>query len=107
MKQVYSAATIVDAQIILDHLQAAGFKVKLSGQVLVGALGELPADISPSVWVLDNQDYLSARALVEELCMDLVNNNGTEQWSCQNCGENLDANFGQCWNCGQEREIKA
>ncbi len=103
MKQVYTSASIIDAQIVHDHLQAAGFEVTITGQVLAGAVGELPANVSPIVQVIDNGQYLPARALVEELTQDLLNSIEGENWQCPRCKETLEANFGQCWNCGYEK----
>ncbi|PIP81119.1 MAG: hypothetical protein COW84_01605 [Gammaproteobacteria bacterium CG22_combo_CG10-13_8_21_14_all_40_8] len=103
MITVYSAGTAIDAQIVFDHLEAAGFDVMISGSALAGAVGELPANLSPSIQLLNDEDYLQARALVEELEIDLNHVNTDSDWICANCGESLAANFGQCWNCGTER----
>nr|MBX2837742.1 DUF2007 domain-containing protein [Gammaproteobacteria bacterium] len=51
MKRVYRAANIIEAQILLDDLKAAGLEARISGAYLSGAVGELPPSELISVWI--------------------------------------------------------
>jgi len=100
MKTVYMAASALDAQLIHDQLQDVGIEVFIAGLALSGAVGELPANLGPEVRVLNDDDYLKARALVEEITQQ-NNSSDITQRVCKNCGEVIEAGFNQCWKCGQ------
>lgn len=99
MKSVYLAASALDAQLIYDQLKDAGYEVFIAGVQLAGALGELPVNATPEVKVLKDEQYLAARALVEEILEDREKNNN-HSGNCIKCGEALEQGFQQCWNCG-------
>ena len=100
MKTVYMAESALDAQIVYDHLVEAGYKMFIAGLALSGALGELPANMGPEVKVVKNEDFLSARALVEEY---LVSSSNPESKfsNCPKCSEEIEAGFNLCWKCGE------
>jgi len=102
MKTVYNAQTIIDAQLILDHLKSRQLDVMMTGYQLTGGIGELPANISPSVVVLNDEDYLLARSLVESFTKTLQGDQ--KQWRCDQCGELQEGNFNQCWHCGYVKQ---
>jgi len=77
MPIVYRAASIVDAQLVLDELKAAGLSVRISGSYLSGAIGEVPPGDLVTVWV-DSERHKP----------------------CPKCKEMLAPQFGKCWNCG-------
>ena len=64
MKQIYSAANMLDAQLLKDFLLDRGIEVIIKGELLMGAIGEIPADTTPSVWVMDDEDFDKAKTLV-------------------------------------------
>lgn len=99
MRTVYTAASVIDAQLVLDKLHAADIESIMTGQQLVGAIGELPANLGPAVKILHDEDFLLARSIVEdyEECMQ----QSSENWICENCSEPQQGNFLQCWNCGK------
>jgi len=104
MKQVYSAPDLIVAQMLKDYLLTFQIECIVKGDMLIGAVGEIPADTYPTVWVLDDADYDKAKALVEKY----ENNQSEDQvfnnvWKCEDCDELIDAQFTQCWNCGKER----
>ena len=100
MKTVYLAESALDAQIVYDHLVEEGFEVFIAGLALSGALGELPVNMSPEVRVVKNDDYLQARALVEEY-LESLKNTVSKPHNCQKCGEEIEQEFNQCWKCGE------
>jgi hypothetical protein len=103
MKLVYSAANIMDAQIKKDHLESAGIEVIVQGEYLTGAIGELPADTYPTVWVVDDADESRAKAMLEALADQQASQLYEDDWTCSECGEKIAAQFTQCWQCGHIR----
>ncbi len=99
MRTVYTAASVIDAQLVLDKLQASDIEAIMTGQQLVGAIGELPANLGPTIKILHDEDYLIARSIVEDF-EDAMQEN-TESWTCEHCVEEQQGNFYQCWNCGE------
>jgi hypothetical protein len=98
MKELYQAADRVEAQMLKDHLNQEGIETVIIGELLSGAVGELPANIFPTLWVVNDGDLERGKRLTE-LFFDSPPVGG-EAWRCQVCGEGIDAGFEICWNCG-------
>ncbi len=93
---------MLDAQMVLDELLAAGLKARISGAHLSGAVGELPPSELLSVWIESEHHYDRARQIVDAF-------EATQQMKgadkpCHRCREMLAPQFGQCWNCGASQE---
>ncbi|MDH5544554.1 MAG: DUF2007 domain-containing protein [Gammaproteobacteria bacterium] len=104
MKQVYIAANLPDAHMCKDYLESFSMPVIIKGEFLTGAAGELPVNAYPSVWVVDERDYELALTKVKiyerhESVDQLYDND----WLCEQCGERIEAQFTQCWQCGNQR----
>jgi hypothetical protein len=98
MREVYQAADRVEAQMLKDHLSQAGIATTIVGDHLSGAVGELPANIFPTLWVLDDSDLERATHLTA-VFFDRPPVSGNA-WQCTVCGESIDGGFEICWNCG-------
>jgi len=100
MKKVYSAENLVMAGHVQSLLDQTGIDCEIQNQNLAGALGELPPfECWPEVWIYDDDDYNRALAVIEQAL------SGADQgtpWQCA-CGERIEGQFSQCWNCGAER----
>lgn len=104
MKQVYAAPDLITAQMFKDYLQMFNVDCIIKGDMLIGAIGEIPADTYPTVWVCDESDFDRARNLVKQF----EENQGQvydNVWKCEDCDELIDAQFTQCWKCGKERSL--
>lgn len=128
MRQVYQAASVIDAQLVCDLLKDAGFNALVHGGYLSGAIGELPPDTLVSVYLLsapalpdgwkhrpssrsDDQtsgaedaisdaEFEHARELIAEYESRGKPGPGeARDRTCSTCGEDNDAGFGVCWNC--------
>ncbi len=102
MKPVYTAKHPTEAHMIRGMLEADGIRAEVRGDQLYGAFGELP--VLPTVWILD--DTLAAHA--DRLVIEFLNGAATrkfghERWVCTRCGETLEGQFTECWNCGATR----
>jgi hypothetical protein len=98
MKELYQAADRVEAQMLKDYLSQEGIATVIIGDHLSGAVGELPANIFPTLWVLEDGDLARGRQLTDQF-FERPPVSG-EAWRCAVCGEGIDAGFEICWNCG-------
>ena len=104
MKQIYSAKDILEAQMLNDFISDHGIEVLIKGALLMGAIGEIPADTAPTIWIIDDDEYERARELVtvfEGRGKSTAPNNSV--WKCMDCDELIEPQFSQCWNCGKAR----
>jgi hypothetical protein len=110
MKKVYIAKHLTEAHLIKGLLESYSIFCEVRGEVLFGVRGEVPmtTDTLPSVWVNDDDDFEKARAIVTDY--DKGNKDHVPRkssWKCQKCGEVLEPQFTECWNCGTERSHDA
>jgi hypothetical protein len=81
-------------------LRAAGIDCEVRNTVLSGALGEIPfLECAPQIWLHNALDEGRARELITQLRSPVSG----EPWTCAQCGEVLEPQFAQCWNCGRSR----
>jgi hypothetical protein len=81
-------------------LRAAGIECEVRNTVLSGALGEIPfLECAPQLWLRSALDEARARELIAQLHAAATG----DPWTCSRCGEVLEPQFAQCWNCGASR----
>ena len=106
MKLVFTAKHPTEAHLIRGMLEAEGIRAEVRGDQLYGAFGELP--VLPTVWILDPADDSDANRLVGEFLRGTpARRHAHERWTCANCGEMLEGQFTDCWNCGNSRPATA
>lgn len=98
MPIVYRAANIVDAQLVLDELLAAGMVARINGTFLSGVIGEVPPSDVITVSIESDRHYDRARLVVKEF--ESSQRVGGPDKPCHQCKEMLAPQFGKCWNCG-------
>lgn len=98
MHQVYSAANVIDAQLVCDMLIEEGIEALVRGGYLSGAAGEIPVDSLISVWIKDEQSIQRARGLVTEF--EQAARKPAHPRVCPQCSEQSTSHFTHCWNCG-------
>ena len=106
MKQVYVAQDPSDAHILAGILEEYGISCEVHGESLWGARGELPLtiDTQPTVWILEDEKFEQARNLVLQYeNKTLASNIGGGPWKCPECGEEIEAQYTDCWQCGMSR----
>lgn len=99
MRLAYLANSLPEAQLIADLLRAVGIHVYVFNQNAQSIAGEIPpAAACPQVWVVDDEQVGSARALIadHQRCPP------ARARSCGRCGEENPGNFLSCWACGVE-----
>ena len=84
---------------LFNLLEDSGISCLLRNHYLGGAAGELPVnECWPELWVIAPGDYQRASALIAE--MQAGTGHDGQAWSCEACGESLEPQFSDCWNCG-------
>ncbi len=102
MKRVYSAENGLMMDYLQGLLEDRGIHCMVRNQLLAGAAGELPPiETWPTLWVLDDRDADLARSLIAEAMQ--VTGGSRDDWRCGQCGELMEAQFSQCWQCGAGR----
>lgn len=100
MQKVYTCDNIMFAGLVKGQLEANGIHCLLKNESLAGGIGELPPiECWPEVWITDDTDLPEARRIIDSMQRDLATVN--KPWRCQ-CGEIIEGQFTQCWNCGSE-----
>jgi hypothetical protein len=99
MKRLYQAYNSIEAQLLADRLAQSHMHAKIFGDYTAGAMGELSALNFPEVWVED-EDWLPAQRVLTDF---LAPSPSMQAWTCQQCGECIDASFDLCWQCGAQR----
>jgi hypothetical protein len=105
MGQIFVAQHPTEAHFVRDLLEAEGIAAEVRGEALFGMRGEAPVtpDTLPSVWV-------SGESLEKALAIVAAYRDGDgraeavgEPWRCPGCGEELEPQFTECWECGSAR----
>jgi hypothetical protein len=93
---IYKAENTLEANIIKGLILASGIECKIAGEMLQGAIGEIPFEqtqVSVQVYVIKERH---ARQI-------LVNYKQVKQsapdWVCPNCNEHNGSTFDFCWSC--------
>jgi Putative prokaryotic signal transducing protein len=103
MKPLHTARHVTEAHLIRGYLESQGIATVVRGEYLTGGIGELPADLC-KVWVIDDSDFARADDLLQQFLQgEAARTHAHERWHCANCGENLEGQFTDCWNCGASR----
>lgn len=91
---LYRASHSLEAHALKGALEVEGVPVRLNGEALSGALGELPVDLLQVTLMVREQDRSKAGRVIERYQQRQGNG-----WLCGQCGEENGANFDVCWRC--------
>ncbi|MGK4476426.1 DUF2007 domain-containing protein [Aeromonas molluscorum] len=91
---LYRASHSLEAHALKGALEVEGIPVRLSGEGLAGAIGELPVDLLQVTLLVREQDRSRAGGVIERYQQRQGNG-----WLCGQCGEENEANFEICWRC--------
>ncbi|HID48365.1 MAG TPA: DUF2007 domain-containing protein [Chromatiales bacterium] len=99
MLLIYTAANLMEAQLLVGLLARAGIAAEVMNRYAQGATGELPVDQArPQIWLERDSD--KSRAL--EIVRDYEATPATSDWIyCRHCRERNPDNFELCWKCGE------
>lgn len=103
MQPLYEARDRIEAQLLHDFLDRHLIETVILGDYLSGAIGELPADIYPTLWLIYDEDLERGRELVDRFLSGSGNAETASPWICPACGESVSGDFDICWNCSRPR----
>jgi hypothetical protein len=102
--QLTTADDPIEAGFLRGLLEAAGIDVQVRSMELWTAAVEIyfSEGARPSIWVRKRDLHAAREALARR-------NAPTDgpRWQCDSCGELLEAQFTNCWRCGQPRNETA
>ena len=100
MLNIYSAATLPDAHLVLGLLTQVGIDARVFNENAQSVMGEIPFHQAwPQVWIMDEGDAKQARELINQIERPQSPSGAV---FCPHCREENPANFRTCWNCGRE-----
>lgn len=106
MIRLTRAPDLLMAQHWANLLQQAGIPCRLSGIYLQGGAGELPVDqCGPDVWLENASDQEAALRIIDG--REALGVAPQHAWQCDHCGEWLEPQFSECWQCGASRPFQA
>ncbi|MDO6679451.1 DUF2007 domain-containing protein [Shewanella sp. 4_MG-2023] len=92
-KVLLTGGNLLQAHTWKGLLETNGILVELTGEALLGGVGELPTEMQTvDIWVCQNQ-LEQAKTLLESHNMD------SPQWQCLQCHEMNEGSFELCWQC--------
>lgn len=103
MQRVYSAASAAEANLVQGYLELAGLQAIVQGGELGGIQGLLPTGESSAAVYVPDDEVERAEELVEEFLSSQPAEAEAAPWKCPSCGEELEPQFTECWNCGASR----
>jgi uncharacterized protein YlaI len=96
MRRLTTAPNLAIATLWADMLTQGGIDASVQRAYASSIAGEVPPDqCLPEVWVMNDEQLDTARALLEQL-----RHAPQRHWVCPACHERIDGPFEQCWNCG-------
>jgi hypothetical protein len=102
MKLLARADNLMLGTIWVESLRAAGVGCQLRNTTLGGAIGEIPfLECAPQLWIDNDADEARARTILQQLQRPQRG----PAWHCAQCGEQSEAQFGACWQCGAVRPL--
>ena len=101
MKKIDTFNDIVTANIYKAKLESADIEILIKNDYPPGISISLGNQL-PELWVIHDQDLMKAQEIIQQV--DQPSQTNQSDWVCKKCGEKLDAQFSECWQCGQLRD---
>jgi hypothetical protein len=102
MKKVYSAKDPLMVAHLKNVLATFGIHCVTRKIDLLSAAGELPpTECWPELWIINDEKLARAKAIIRKTLAPLES--VKKPWRCAGCGEELEGQFTECWNCGRSR----
>jgi hypothetical protein len=104
LEKLYTATETMEAHFVANMLEGRGVPASVAGETLAAARGGLPPtpETQPSVWV-PAERLAEAKAILTEYLDGPAAQPERPAWNCPACGETIEGQFSQCWNCGADR----
>ena len=103
MQKIFSSPNLGLVAHLKNILENENIACLMKNFYLTGGAGELPpTECWLELWVIDETQLNDAQRLIKE--NQTIPATG-KPWQCSNCGEQLEAQFTQCWKCGSNQPI--
>lgn len=100
MKLFLRCLDIFEAQHKANLLRSAGIRAEVRNTFLTGAVGDIPfIEAGPQIWIDPRESEEVARTII----LEAEQAPSGPEWTCESCGEVIEGQFAQCWNCGSAR----
>lgn len=100
MTRLFSAPEHAQIGMLQGLLEGHGIDCLLRNDFLFIGRGELAiTDTWPQLWVVDDADLPAAQNILQQWQHPEADTSGP--WTCPECGEESEAQFAVCWNCGE------
>lgn len=111
MRHVYTGRDEMDAHFVKGLLEQEGIAAVVTGENLDAVWSTLPlsAKSTPAVYVPEEDEERAAVLVRDYQQVDRANAQENAEdapratWKCANCGEAVEEQFTECWNCGHSR----
>ena len=102
MKRLHSGKDPLMIGHLKNVLATFGIKCVAKNVDLISAAGELPpVECWPELWVVDDEKFGRARSILRKTLAPL--HSVKKPWACAGCGETIEGQFSECWNCGRDQ----
>jgi hypothetical protein len=102
MRRVHTAESAIEIAHLRNLLECEGIACIVRNDRLSGVIGEIPfVECWPELWVREPGQELRARGLIEAA---LKSRPTGDAWTCPGCGERIEPQFSECWNCSEPAE---
>lgn len=103
MQLIYKAVDLVAAYNAKNILESQGIECVVGREGFTAGYGFAGIDASPEVWILDD-DRLDEAGRILDATLHAQEVAGADKpWTCPNCRERIEGQFGQCWRCQTAR----
>jgi hypothetical protein len=101
MRKVHTSDSLLEISHLRNLLEIAGIDCIVRNDRLASITGEIPfVECWPELWVCRSGDALRARGIIE-MALDVADDG--QPWTCTTCGERIEAQFAECWQCAAAR----
>jgi len=102
MIKLFVSQILVEVESLKEMLEQQDIPCTIKNQQGSNLAGEVPfAEVFPELWVLNNEDFPTAKELLHD--WQEAQPAETTPWTCSQCGESLTKEFTTCWKCETER----
>ncbi len=103
MRKIYSHPDLGVVHLVKNALENRGIQASVRGEhgaAMIGAATGI--DAWNELWIADDTRVTEAIRIVQTQTDD-GEAPGGDPWTCPSCGEELEAQFAVCWNCGESK----